>query len=55
MTERKPVPPLEIVDDDDVAAQYDADVESWGERISAAGTRLCQWFNDQGAEFDCRE
>ena len=53
VTEAKPVPPIEIATDDNVAAQYDADIESWGERLQSAGVRLCDWFNDQGGEFDC--
>lgn len=53
--EPKPKPPVEIVTDDTIAAQYDADVESWGERVQSAGVRLCLWFNENGAEFECEE
>lgn len=52
-TEVKPIPPVDIVTDDAVAAQYDADVESWGERVQSAGVRVCRWLNERGAEFDC--
>ena len=53
VTEAKPVPPIEIVTDPEVEAQYDADVESWGERLRSAGIRLCNWSVDQGADFTC--
>ena len=53
VTEAKPVPPIEIVIDPEVEAQYDADLESWGERLRSAGIRLCNWSVDQGADFTC--
>lgn len=54
-TEAKPVPPIEIVTDENVAAQYDADVEAWGERLQSAGKRVCNWLNRNGGDFDCHD
>ena len=53
VTEAKPVPPIEIVTDPEVEAQYDADLESWGERLRSAGIRLCNWSVEQGADYIC--
>lgn len=53
VTEPKPVPPIEIVTDEAAAVQYDADIESWGERLHSAGSRLCRWFNENGAALTC--
>lgn len=49
------MPPDAIVNDARVRAQYDADVENWGERVQAAGGRLCRWFVGTGATlpFSC--
>ena len=44
MTEAKPIPSDAIATDPQVEAQYNADVESWGDRVSAAGGRLCRFF-----------
>jgi hypothetical protein len=43
VTEAKPVPSDDIATSQKAADQYSADVESWGDRISAAGGRLCRW------------
>lgn len=48
MTEEKPLPGDEIATDPQAEAQYNADVESWGERLKAAGERLCRFFDDTG-------
>lgn len=42
-TEKKPIPSDEIATSDRAAADYSAAVEGWGDRISAAGGRLCRW------------
>lgn len=44
-----------IVTDAKAAAQYDADVESWGERGWNAIARICRWSVANGAHlpFDC--
>jgi hypothetical protein len=41
------------VTDEEAAARYDAELESWGERVQSAGLRLCRWFNANGAVFEC--
>lgn len=43
-TEAKPVPDDAIATDPVAEAHYNADVESWGDRLSAAGGRLCRFF-----------
>lgn len=55
-TEPKPRPPVEIVTDPQENARYDAEVEGWGERVQAAGVRLCEWADSVGAKlpFECR-
>lgn len=53
VTEPKPVPGPDIVTSDRAAAQYSADVESWGDRVSAAGARLCRYFAALGMKVDC--
>lgn len=54
-TEPKPVPPDDIVTSDQAAADYDAAVEAWGDRVSAAGARICRWVVDAGGKlpFKC--
>jgi len=44
----------QVITDARAEAHYNAAVESWGDRVSAAGVRLCRWFNANGAKFDCR-
>lgn len=54
MTEAKPVPSAAIATDPEAAAKYDASVELWGERLRAAGIRLCRFFDETGmAGLDC--
>lgn len=43
MVEPKPVPTDDIATSDQANADYNASVEGWGDRISAAGARLCRW------------
>jgi hypothetical protein len=47
--EAKPVAPAEIVTSAQAAALHDVAVESWGERVSRAGGRICRWAVDNGA------
>lgn len=56
-TEPKPLPPVNIATDAQANAQYSADVESWGERVRAAGVRVCEWLNDavKTADYECRD
>lgn len=53
VTEPKPVPTIEIVTSDAANARYNADVESWGDRVSAAGLRLCRFFGELGSKVPC--
>ncbi len=53
VTEPKPIPPSEILTDPAAAVRYDAELEAWGERLSAAGGRLCRWFVANGMAVDC--
>jgi hypothetical protein len=43
VVEPKPVPSEDIATSDQANADYSASLESWGDRISAAGGRLCRW------------
>lgn len=49
--EEKPVAGPEIVTSAAAAATYDAAIESWGDRLSAAGGRLCRWAVDNGMKL----
>lgn len=53
VTEVKPQPKGDIVNDDTAAATYSADLESWGERLQAAGVRVCRWMAANGAAVEC--
>lgn len=48
MTEAKPVPDDAIATDPAADAHYNASVESWGDRVSSAGVRLCSFFRGTG-------
>lgn len=52
-TERKPQPTAEIVRSAKAEAEYNASVESWGDRLHAAGSRLCRYFRDTGMTIEC--
>ncbi len=49
--EEKPVAPPEIVTSAQAAAAYDIAVESWGDRLWRAGSRICRWATDNGASL----
>lgn len=51
LTEAKPVPGVEILTSEAAANRHDAAVESWGDRLSAAGARVCRWAVDNGAKL----
>lgn len=55
LQEAKPAPTADIVTDAKASEIYNAEVESWGDRLSAAGRRMCRWMNDNGADFDCAD
>jgi hypothetical protein len=44
LIEPKPIPGDEIASDSVAEARYNAALESWGERLSAAGGRLCRFY-----------
>jgi hypothetical protein len=43
VVEPKPVPTDEIATSQKAADLYSSEIEAWGDRISAAGGRLCRW------------
>jgi len=47
-TEAKPDPSDAIATDPVAEANYNVDVESWGDRVRSAGVRLCRFFKDTG-------
>lgn len=53
VTEAKPMPTAAIATSAQVAEQYNADVEGWGDRVSAAGARLCRFYRDLGMKVKC--
>ena len=53
MTEGKPRPGPEIVTSARAAAEYDVALEAWGDRVSAAGGRLCRWLKANGMAVEC--
>lgn len=52
MVETKPRPSDDILTPGG-SARYNADVESWGDRISAAAKRVCRNLKAQGMTIDC--
>ena len=52
-TEAKPAPTAEIVTSSQASDRYNVEVESWGDRVSAAGGRLCRYFKRTGMAVDC--
>lgn len=55
VTEPKPIPPASILMDTSASDRYNAELEAWGERLQAAGIRLCRYFKVQGMATDCPE
>ena len=55
VTEAKPLPSPEAVTDAKAKARDDEAIESWGERIRAAGVNLCLLLSDRfpNADYDC--
>lgn len=43
VTEAKPVPTEDIATSQQAYDLYQSDLEAWGDRISAAGARICRW------------
>lgn len=56
MTEAKPLPTDAIATDPVAEAHYNAELESWGDRLHAAGARLCRFFERTDMPgLDCPE
>jgi uncharacterized lipoprotein len=53
--EAKPLPTPAIVTDPAARETYNADVESWGDRVADAAVRMCRSMNDMGGNFACGE
>lgn len=53
--EPKPQPTAAILTSDQASEDYNAALEGWGDRVSAAGGRICRWFKRAGAKvpFEC--
>ncbi|WEK43657.1 MAG: hypothetical protein P0Y64_02145 [Candidatus Sphingomonas colombiensis] len=49
MIEPKPVPSDAILTDAQAAERYNVEVETWGERLSRAGARICHAIVADGA------
>lgn len=43
VVEPKPVPSDDIATSQKAADDFSASIEAWGDRVSAAGARLCRW------------
>lgn len=53
LVEPKPKPTAVILTDPAASDRYNSAVESWGERLSSAGLRLCRYFAATGMDVDC--
>ncbi len=54
VVEAKPIPTAEIATSQLAADLHSAEIESWGDRISAAGGRLCRWTErTHKVKLDC--
>lgn len=53
VTEAKPKPSPAVLTDPAASDRHNAAIESWGERIYAAGVRLCRFYDRQGMALDC--
>lgn len=52
-TEAKPRPTAAILTDPAADARYNSAVEAWGDRVRAAGVRLCRFYRDVGVKVEC--
>ena len=48
VTETKPMPGADILTDPAAGDRYDSAVEGWGDRVRAAGMRLCRFYERTG-------
>ena len=51
VTESKPEPTMDILTSAKAEADYNAATEAWGDRLRAAGARICRWSVDVGAKL----
>jgi hypothetical protein len=51
--EAKPVPSIDILTSERAAAEYDASIESWGDRGWRQVARICRWARGMGMQVDC--
>lgn len=51
--EAKPKPPVEILTDPAASDRYSAAIEGWGERLRAAGVRICRYERALGMTVEC--
>ncbi len=52
-TEAKPKPTAAILTGPAADALYNSAVEGWGDRVRAAGVRLCRFYRDVGVKVEC--
>ena len=55
VVEKKPAPTEAILTDPNASSRYNKAIETWGDRISTAGGRLCRYFKRLGMKADCPE
>ena len=54
VTEEKPQPGVDILTDPAANDRYNSDLEGWGDRLHAAGLRLCRFYQRTGMpNVDC--
>lgn len=53
VTAAKPKPTAAILTDPAANALYASKIEAWGDAISAAGKRLCRFYETTGMDVDC--
>lgn len=53
VVEPKPVPTIDILTDATAEANYNSDVEAWGERGWDAVARICRWAKAHGGPVVC--
>lgn len=53
VTEAKPMPGADILTDPAAGDRYDSAIEGWGDRLAAAGGRLCRHFSRTGMKVVC--
>lgn len=53
VTEKKPTPGADILTDPAAGDRYDSAIEGWGDRVRAAGMRLCRFYGRTGMKVLC--